>query len=63
MEEAKEMLCSHLGDLEADTVTQARVFHHRNKYITEQLNEAKRITGRDPRSSQKRENKKMVAGL
>jgi len=45
VEEAEEMLCSQLGDFEAEAVTQARAFHRRIKDLTEQLNEAQRIIG------------------
>ena len=42
-EEAEEMLCSQLGDLEAETVEQARYFHAQILALTEQLSQAQTL--------------------
>lgn len=44
-EDAEEMLCSQLGDLEAEAVAQAMEFRRRIKELSAQLIEARRIIG------------------
>ncbi|CAL0305362.1 unnamed protein product [Lupinus luteus] len=42
-EEAEEMLCCQLGDLEAETVEQARDYHGKVVLLTEQLQRAQTL--------------------
>lgn len=44
-EEGEERLCSQLGELEAEAVHQARVYHSRLISLTEELSHAQRILG------------------
>uniref|UniRef100_A0A7C8YZ91 Uncharacterized protein n=1 Tax=Opuntia streptacantha TaxID=393608 RepID=A0A7C8YZ91_OPUST len=42
-EEAEEMLCSQLGDLEAEAVDQARYFHAQISALMEELSQAQAL--------------------
>jgi len=42
-EEAEEMLCSQLGDLEAEAVDQARYFHAQISALMEELSQAQTL--------------------
>ncbi|PKI68687.1 hypothetical protein CRG98_010967 [Punica granatum] len=42
-EEAEERLCSQLGELEAEAVDQARVYHARILSLSEQLSQAQKL--------------------
>ncbi|KAK9724130.1 hypothetical protein RND81_05G050400 [Saponaria officinalis] len=50
-EEAEEMLCSQLGDLEVDAVEQARLFHSQISDLTSQLSRAQLLLPRSSSSS------------